>query len=68
MPQQAAARAAGGQGHPAKVAALHVRDAVVRRHPLVQERIVGRQQVQRRTILPHDAVEEELRFADHPAA
>ena len=66
--QWSAARAAGRQRHPAEMAPLHVRDAVVRRHPLVQERVVRRQQIQRRPVLPHDAVEEALGLADHPAA
>ena len=41
----------------AEVAALDVRDAVVLREPLVEERVVGGQQLEHAAVLAHDAVE-----------
>ena len=51
------------QRHAPEVAALDVRDAVVPRQPLVQERVVGAQQVERAAVLADDAVEEQLGLA-----
>ena len=48
MAEQAAARAVGGERHAAEVTALHVRDPVVPRQPLVEERVVGGQHLDRR--------------------
>ncbi len=42
--------------------ARHVRDPVVAREPLVDERVVGRQQIEDVSILADDAVEEAARF------
>ena len=47
----------------AEVAAAHVRDAVVLRQPLVEERVVRRQQVEHAAVLAEDAVDEELGLA-----
>ena len=41
----------------------HVRDAVVPGDPLVDERVVGGQQVEHAAVLAHDAVEEQLGLA-----
>ena len=49
-----------GQRDPPEVTAVHVRDAVVPGQPLVDERVVGRQQVEHAAVLAHDAVEEQL--------
>ncbi len=46
--EQAAARAVGRQRDAAEVAALHAGDAVVPREPLVQERVVRREHLDRR--------------------
>ena len=45
-----------------EVAALDVGNAVVPREPLVDERVVGAQQVEHVAVLAHDAVEEQLGF------
>ena len=63
LAEQAAARAVVGQRHAAEVDALHVRDAVVLRQPLVDERVVGGQQVDGRPVFADDAVEEQLHLA-----
>ena len=61
--EQAAARAVGRQRHAAEVIAFDVRQAVEARDALVDERVVGAQQIERAAILLHDAAEEELRLA-----
>ena len=48
-----------------KSVAVDVRDAVVLRQPLVDERVVGGQQLEHAAILANDALEEELRLAPH---
>ena len=53
-------RSSSGQRHAAEVAAVDVRDAVVPRQPLVDERVVGVQQVEDAAVLAHDALEEQL--------
>ena len=63
MPQQAAAGAARGQRHPPEVAAGHPGHAVVPGQPLVQERVVGGDQVEGAAVLAQDALEEQLRLA-----
>ncbi len=60
MAEQAAARAIGRQRHAAEVIALDVRQAVEPRDALVDERVVGAQQIERAAVLLHDAAEEEL--------
>ena len=62
LPEDAAARTVGGQRDALEVDALHVGNVVVRRQPLVHERVVGVEQIDERPILAHDAVEEELGF------
>ena len=49
--------------HAPEVAAVHVRDAVVPREPLVDERVVGVHQVEHAAVLAHDAAEEQLGLA-----
>ena len=51
-----------------ELAAVDVRDAVVLGQPLVDERVVGRQQVDDAAILADDAVEQQLDFAAHRLA
>ena len=46
-----------------EVAAVDVRNAVVLREPLVDERVVRAQQIEHAAVLVHDALEEQLRFA-----
>ena len=46
----------------AEVAAVDVRHAVVPRQPLVDERVVGVEQVEHAAVLRDDALEEQLRF------
>ena len=55
LAEQPAARAVRPKRHAPEVAALDVRDAVVPREPLVDERVVGAQQVERAAVLAHDA-------------
>ena len=62
MTQQAAAPALRRECHPAEVAAMNVRNAVILREALVQEGVVRPDQVQRAAILADDAVDEELGF------
>ena len=52
-----------GQRHAAELRPGDVRNAVVQRHALVDERVVGREQVEQAPILAHEAVEEELGLA-----
>ena len=56
-------RASSVQRDAAEVAAVDVGDAVVPRQPLVDERVVGGQQVEDAAVLAHDAVEEQLGLA-----
>ena len=62
LAQQSAARAAGGKRDAPEIAALHVGNAVVLGQPLIDERVVGRQQFEHAAILAQDAVEEQLGF------
>ena len=55
-----------GSVHAAEVIALDVRQAVEARDALVDERVVGAQQIERAAVLLHDAAEEELRLALEP--
>ena len=48
--------------HATEVTAVHVRNPVVAREPLVHEGVVGIQQVEDAAVLAHDALEEELRL------
>ena len=63
MPQQAAAGAARGQRHPPEPAPRHPGHAVVPGQALVQERVVGGDEVEGAAVLAHDALEEELGLA-----
>ena len=56
-------RASSVERHAAELAAVDVRHAVVLRQPLVDERVVGGQQVEHVAVLAHDAGEEELGLA-----
>ena len=56
-------RASGRQRHAPEVRAVDVRDAVVPRQPLVDERVVGGQQIDDVAVLADDALEEQLRLA-----
>ena len=62
MPEQTSACIAWHR-HAAEVRTVNVRDAVVPGEPLVHERVVRIQEVEHRSILAHDALEEHLRFA-----
>ena len=57
-----------GQRHAAEVAAVDVVDAVVPRQLLVEERVVGAQQLVNRPILADLALEEQLRLRRHRLA
>ena len=57
LPEQAAARAVRSSGDAAEVAAMNIRDAVVPREPLVDERVVGVEQVDDAAVFADDAVE-----------
>ena len=63
LAQQAAARAAVRERDATEVAAAHVRNAVVLRQPLVEERVVGRQQIEHAAVLAEHAVDEQLGLA-----
>ena len=63
LPQQAAALAVPVQRDAPEVAAVHVRNAVVLREPLVQERVVGLEQVEHAAVFAQDALEKQLGFA-----
>ena len=54
-----------GDGHAPEAVALHVRNAVVLRQPLIDERVVRGQQVDHVAVFADDAVEEQLGFAAH---
>ena len=56
-------RASSVERDAAELAAVDVRDAVVLGQPLVDERVVGRQQVEDVAVLAHDAGEEQLGLA-----
>ena len=56
-------RLLSGPGDAPEVAALDVPDPVMDGQPLVQERVVGAQQIERAAILADDAFEEQLRLA-----
>ena len=60
VPEQSSAMAVGRQDDAAEAIALHVGDAVVARQPLVEERVVSAQQIERAAILADDAVDEHL--------
>ena len=51
-----------------ELAAVNIRDAVVLGQPLVDERVVRRQQVDDAAVLADDAVEQQLDFAPHGVA
>ena len=55
----------GAERDAAELAAVDVRDAVVLGQPLVDERVVRRQQIGDAAILADDAVEQQLDFAPH---
>ena len=57
-----------GDGDAPERAALYVGDAVMPRQHLVDERVVGGQQVDDAAVLAHDAVEEQLGLARHRLA
>ena len=63
MPEQASARAVVRPGDTPEVAALHSADAVMQRQSLVQERVIGPQQIKRAAILAQDAFEEQFCLA-----
>ncbi len=58
MSEQAAARLVG-QRHLAEMIAVDIGDAVVLREPLVDERVVGGQEVEQRPILPEHVFDEQ---------
>ncbi len=62
MPEQAAPVRIG-QLHLAEARAVDARDAVVLGQPLVHERVVGAQQLERAAVLAHDVAEEQLGLA-----
>ena len=66
LAEQPAARGVR-QLHAAEVAAVDVRDVVVPCQPLVDEGVVGGQQVEDAPVLAHHALEEELGLAVHRA-
>ena len=49
-----------GQRHAAELIAAHVRNAVVQREPLVDERVVRGQQIEDAAVFAEDAVDEQL--------
>ncbi len=61
LPEQTATGIARNR-HAPEVRAVDVRDAVVLRQPLVHERVVRIEQIQHRSVLAQDALEEHLRF------
>ena len=63
--QHSAARAPGGQCHPAHLVALDALDPVVLRQPLVEERVVAVDQLEQAAVVPHDVLEEHLGFPPH---
>ena len=64
LAQQAAAHVElRGQRHAAELRAIDVRDSVVLRQPLVDERVIRGQQIEDAAILMDDAAEEQLDLA-----
>src|SRR5207247_5346097 len=61
LPQQAATRSPI-ERHTPKMAAIYVRDPVMPRQPLVDERVVGAQEIDNTAVLADDAPGEELGF------
>ena len=55
-------RESSGSCHPAKAAAIDVRDAVVLCQPFVDKGVVGIQQIDHAAVFADDAVEEHFRF------
>ena len=62
LTKQSAAPAVLVERDAPEAAAIHVRDAVMLRQPLVDERVVRAQQIEHAAILAQDALEEELRL------
>ena len=62
MREQAAALGGVRQRHPAEPAPVDARDAVVARHALVDEGVVGTKQVEDASILAQRAADEQLRL------
>ena len=60
-----AAAALVGHRDPTEPIPDHIRNLVVPRQPAVDERVVGRQQLEDRPVFAHDAHEEQLGFALH---
>ena len=58
-------RASFGDLHAAELAAVDVGNAVMPRQPLVDERVVGIQQIHDAAVFAHDAVEEQRRLFLH---
>ena len=54
-----------GVGHPTEVRSGNIRDAVVFCEAFVDERIVGREQLEHAAVFVHQTDEEQLRFAQH---
>ena len=63
MTEDTAARIVGRQRPAPKVAAFDVRNLVMSSDSLVQERVVGTEQVERAAVLANDTPEEQLRLA-----
>ena len=61
-------RASSGDLHAPELAAVDVGDAVMPRQPLVDERVVGIQQIHDAAVFAHDAVEEQRRLFLHRLA
>ena len=57
-----------GERHAAEVRAVHAWNAVVFRQPLVDEGVVGRQQIEEAAIVAEDARDEERRLGEEGAA
>ena len=63
LSQNAPARTVLVERDAPEAAAVHVRDPVVFGEPLVHERVVGAEQIERAPVLLHDALDEQLGFA-----
>src|SRR5688572_1414825 len=63
MAEQPAPRAIGWQLHAAEIAAMDTRDAVVTREALIDEGVVGIEQVEDAAVLVHDGIKQHLGFA-----
>src|SRR5206468_10266063 len=63
LSEQSTPHAVAAERDAPEMAAVDVWHAVVAREPLVQERVIGGQQLERAAILPHDALEKQLRLA-----